>query len=266
VLLFFIPYLVIGIYTVGIKKLAVFTLIGYITALICEAISIRYSFPFGLYHYSPEVIQKELSIFGVPIWDSVSFVFLCFFPYQIAILLSSPVVRVSKFDFQAADTYKIRHSLKVILCATALMVSIDMITDPITLQGKKWFLGELYYYPNGGSHFGVPVSNYFGWAFTGFVTLGIYVLLDRYYLKNLKSFNKKLPYIISKPLLSLFVYFGIVAFKAGLYELGVSGAITFFLPVFLIFTFLFSKKNLSLKKCIKLHLKDFPKSRLKKLI
>jgi putative membrane protein len=269
---FFIFYVSIGIVTIGWRKLLVHCVIGYTVAMICEAVSIRYGFPFGLYHYVPQVIKKELSIFGVPVWDSLSFVFLTFFPYQMAILLYSPIYKRKPYDILVADTWKIRHSFKVIFTATALMVLIDIIVDPLTLQGKKWFLGHLYVYPGGGSHFGVPVSNYLGWAFTGFVILSLYVLTDKYFLKNKSKFTGKTLYLPSKQLYSLIMYIGIILFNititfaTGLYEIGISSVLTVFFPLLIFFSIFFKKNNFANNNELAEHVNDFPYSSLKKEI
>lgn len=43
---------------------------------------------------------------------------------------------------------------------------MDTVTDPVTLFGAHWFLGDLYHYESIGFHLGVPLSNYLGWFFT----------------------------------------------------------------------------------------------------
>ena len=56
---------------------------------------------------------------------------------------------------------------------------IDMVIDPVALRGDRWFLGKIYYYPDPGVHFGVPIANYVGWAIVGLISLSIYFPLDR---------------------------------------------------------------------------------------
>lgn len=270
VVVFLIFYILIGLSTFGWRRLLVYTGLGYVIALICEAVSIRWGFPFGLYHYSQSVINAELSLFGVPVWDSLSFVFLTFFPYQLSLLIFSPIVKNKKLDFQTADTWKIRHSVKTVITAVFLMMMIDTVVDPITLQGKKWFLGYLYYYPNGGSHFGVPISNYLGWGFTGFCIISVFVIIDSKILKKIKSFNMPKPSLYAKALYGLIMYYGIfffnitITFAVGMYELGVSSVITYTLPTVLIISMFFKKSNYAGKEDIENHLKDFPESKILK--
>jgi putative membrane protein len=56
---------------------------------------------------------------------------------------------------------------------------IDMVIDPVALRGDRWFLGRIYYYPDPGIHFGVPLANYLGWAVVGSLSLAVYVPLER---------------------------------------------------------------------------------------
>ncbi len=264
VLVFLFFYILIGLVTIGGKKLLIHCLIGYFVAFLCEAISIRYAFPFGLYKYVPDVIQKELSLFGVPVWDSLSFVFLTFFPYQVSILLYSPLIKEKRLNIKTAHTKKIIHSLPVIITAVFLMVMLDVIIDPLTLQGKKWFLGHLYFYPGGGSHFGVPISNYLGWGFTGLVILFFYTRIDKYFLQKIKLTKTQklnLPY---KSLYGLVMYYGIIGFNVvitfymGLYEIGMSGLIVIAFPSVLISVFFLKKNNYATHEEIQAHKRDFP--------
>ncbi len=268
VVVFFLFYLLVGIYTFGLRRLLVFTFIGYFIALACEASSIRNGFPFGLYHYAPDMIQKELSFFGVPVWDSLSFVFLTFFPYQFALLLFSPLVKVKWYDLQMADTWKIRHRPAVLITAVFLMTMIDTVVDPLTLQGKKWFLGYVYYYPNGGSHFGVPISNYLGLVFTGFCILGTFILVDKYLLIKKKTFNKMPAYLPSKALYGMIMYYGIILFNIvityiiGMNELGISSVLIYVLPTVLVIGMFFKKSSYARQEDLLNHFKDFPESKL----
>jgi putative membrane protein len=51
------------------------------------------------------------------------------------------------------------------------MMLLDVVIDPVTLLGDRWFLGRIYYYPDGGAYFGVTLSNFAGWFFVGAVTV-----------------------------------------------------------------------------------------------
>ena len=47
------------------------------------------------------------------------------------------------------------------------MMLLDVVIDPVTLQGEKWFLGRIYEYPERGFYFGVTAANFAGWFVVG---------------------------------------------------------------------------------------------------
>jgi putative membrane protein len=49
------------------------------------------------------------------------------------------------------------------------------VIDPVALRGDRWFLGQIFHYPNGGVYFGVPLSNFAGWLVVGIVGVGGYI-------------------------------------------------------------------------------------------
>ena len=40
------------------------------------------------------------------------------------------------------------------------MVMVDMVVDPLSVRGDRWFLGKIFWYDPPGPHFGEPISNY----------------------------------------------------------------------------------------------------------
>ena len=57
----------------------------------------------------------------------------------------------------------------------ALMTLLDVVIDPLAVRGGRWFLGHIFFYPEGGIYFGVPLSNFAGWLPVGWATVGGYV-------------------------------------------------------------------------------------------
>jgi putative membrane protein len=45
------------------------------------------------------------------------------------------------------------------------------------VRGDRWFLGRIFYYPDGGVYFGVPLSNFAGWALVGASGVGLYLAI-----------------------------------------------------------------------------------------
>jgi putative membrane protein len=43
----------------------------------------------------------------------------------------------------------------------------------VALRGYRWFLGQIYGYPEGGVYFGVPLSNFAGWFLVALVLIRV---------------------------------------------------------------------------------------------
>jgi putative membrane protein len=178
VFVFLLAYLFAAVSRMGWARTATFTAIAWAVAYAAEFSSTRNGFPFGLYHYIDVTRDRELWISNVPFFDSLSFTFLCYLGHAVAVLLWAPLV-VRPNDFQVADTRAIRTSTRVLLTGAFLTMLLDVVIDPVTLQGDRWFLGRIYYYPNGGVHFGVPLSNYVGWFLVALASIGIFRVFER---------------------------------------------------------------------------------------
>ncbi|MBX7148213.1 carotenoid biosynthesis protein [bacterium] len=152
VFLFLLTYLFLSIKREGLRNSLVFLFVGYLIAWISEASSIRTGFPYGWYFYKYQNMPGELFNFGVPVWDSVSYVFLTY-----------AGLRVAEFSFpqQLAP-------FKKAWLAAFFTTLLDVIVDPLAHMGGRWFLGDIYYYPNPGFYFNVPLSNFAGWLLVSF--------------------------------------------------------------------------------------------------
>jgi uncharacterized membrane protein len=42
-----------------------------------------------------------------------------------------------------------------------------VVIDPLAVRGDRWFLGRIFYYPEPGWYFGVPIANFVGWFVVG---------------------------------------------------------------------------------------------------
>ncbi|MBI2455588.1 MAG: carotenoid biosynthesis protein [candidate division NC10 bacterium] len=51
--------------------------------------------------------------------------------------------------------------------------------DPVALRGDRWFLGQLYGYPEPGIYFGVPLANFLGWGVVGGTATALYHAWER---------------------------------------------------------------------------------------
>ena len=152
VFIFLASFLFISIANFGLRTTILFTLITYIVALACEWSSVHNGFPFGLYHYIEATRGREIWIFGVPFMDSLSFTFLSFASYTLALLVSSPLYRRG-IDLRLLDTRELRRAPRVWLMAALFMVMIDLVVDPLSVLGDRWFLGQDFLVRPAGSAF-----------------------------------------------------------------------------------------------------------------
>ena len=87
VFLFLAAYLVLSISSWGWRRSFAFLLFGYLIAWASEAASIRTGFPYGWYFYRYENLEGEWLNAGVPVWDSLSYVFLCYAGLELAAVI-----------------------------------------------------------------------------------------------------------------------------------------------------------------------------------
>ncbi len=187
---FLIAFLIIGYLNRGVLRTFLFLALGTSIAYLSEYASIRVGFPYGMYHYIPEAMKGEWIVGGVPVWDSLSYSFLAYAAYETASY------------FLPADAQSSWH---LPLLSSLLMVMIDIVVDPLAVRGDRWFLGEIFYYPNGGSYFGVPLTNFAGWLL---VALAIFF---SYHVTERKLFSSPPPR--RRPDLGVQFYWGILIFN-----------------------------------------------------
>ena len=234
VFVFLAVYLVAAVSRMGWAKTAAFSAVAWAIAYVAEFSSTRNGFPFGMYVYVDATRDRELWLSNVPFFDSLSFTFLCYLGYTLAIFLYAPLV-MGRGDFQVADTRAIRTSGRVLVTGAFFTMLLDLVIDPLTVRGERWFLGRIYYYPEGGIHFGVPLSNYGGWFLVACATIAAFQVLER------RSWSTAgVRHLRHGGLLEPLIYLGIVVFNLGITfwigesHLGVVGCLLF-LPVVVLF-------------------------------
>jgi len=159
---FLAVFLVGGTADLGWRRVLGFAGCVWPVAWLAEFSSTRIGIPFGLYHYTQLTRGRELFLADVPVMDSLSFTFLAYASFCLARVAlagrtpSRPVTAVA---------------------AGALMMALDIVIDPLAVRGDRWFLGNLFYYPEPGVYFGVPLSNFAGWVIVGTVGVGLYLVL-----------------------------------------------------------------------------------------
>jgi len=179
VFLFLAIALATSIRLLGKRRTAIFFLLTWAIAFVGEFSSTRTGVPFGWYFYNGSTVGRELYISNVPFMDSLSFSFLLFASYCLALLVLSRA-QGRGLSMVVQHDRATRTSFPVLGLTAMLFVFLDVVIDPVALRGDRWFLGKIYYYPNPGWHFGVPIANYVGWAVVGLAAFGLYQLIDRH--------------------------------------------------------------------------------------
>ncbi len=267
VFLFLVIYMLGCSLHLGVKRALLFALSGYLITWLSEYSSIHIGFPYGTYYYIESTRGRELWLLGVPFMDSLSYVFLAYASYSIALLTVSPL-RLSRGMIYLLETKAIRHSFWTLVLGTIFFVYLDIIIDPVALKGSKWFLGQIYGYPEEGAYFGVPISNFIGWLIVGFVLIFILQRID-YYLGRSRIRDHACYSCPWRCLVGPALYLGIllfnlsVTFYIGEYNLGWAGVFIVLLPMFLIYTILKMKlSQINQQKEIEEHLMDFPEAEM----
>ena len=161
----------------GWKRTGALFAVTWLTAFVCEFSSTRTGFPFGDYYYTASTVGDELYLANVPFMDSLSFTFLLYASYCLALWFVLPV------SSSASGRRLLAHeslSWPVIGLTCLFFMFIDIVIDPVALRGDRWFLGKIYGYPDPGVYFGVPLANFVGWFVVGLISMGGYWLVDRW--------------------------------------------------------------------------------------
>ncbi len=208
---FLAVYLVAGWSHLGWKKTLVHIPVGYALAWFSEYASIHWGFPYGDYFYIHKTVGKELWVLGVPFMDSLSYVFLSYCSYSLAVFLMSPVA-VKSANLVCVETSQTRRSKSTLVLGAFLFVLLDVVIDPVALQGHKWFLGLIYGYRKRGFYFGIPMSNFAGWLLVGLVLTAALQILDRIGAKEAEDHLPENPSSWLR-LLGPVLYFSVLAFN-----------------------------------------------------
>jgi len=234
VFIFVAAFLFASIQLLGWPRTWRFWLISWTTAFVCEFSSTRTGIPFGWYQYTGSTVGQELYISNIPYMVSISFSFLLYSAYCVALCLvlpikpspasTHPMLKPLHLDVDA------RTSWPVFLLTAFLFAFIDMVIDPVALRGDRWFLGKIYDYLDPGIHFGVPLTNYLGWFVVGVISLAIYFPIDRRLPALLPHVNGSTTHRL---LLGVGLYYAVLAFSIsvtfliGEWHLGISGLLMY---------------------------------------
>jgi len=257
---FFGAFLLVCVPHIGWRRTATFTLSGYLIAFGSEWLSINTGFPYGWYYYIDTTSCRELWIAGVPFFDSLSYVFLSYCSYATALFILSPL-KSWRWNLATLETRAIRRSFSALLLGSFLQTFLDIVIDPVALQGRRWFLGQIYGYREAGLHFGVPLSNYAGWLLTSFCLIAALQLIDARRLDDAPRGLMDLPFrSLLGPLLYLAVLLFNIAMMLVIGErfMALCAALMFTLPILLVLVLALRRTNRYSKDELGEHLRDYP--------
>ncbi len=260
---FLVVYLVAAVTHLGWRATIWFTVVAYLISFVSEYVSINYGFPYGWYYYIDTTSSRELWVAGVPFFDSLSYVFLAYCSYATALFVVSPL-KGWRWNLATLETRKIRRSLSVLLLGALFQMFLDIIVDPVALQGRRWFLGQIYGYREVGVHFGVPLSNYLGWLL---VSLFLVLALQRIDAGTTRKRTEPPAGVANLPFRSLLgpvLYLSVIVFnlavtlQIGEKLMAETGIFIFTLPIVMTVILAVRRTNRYGKEELADHLTDFP--------
>jgi len=257
---FFAAFLLACVPHVGWRRTMTFTVVGYLIAFASEWLSINTGFPYGWYHYIDTTSSRELWVAGVPFFDSLSYVFLAYCSYTAALFILSPL-RAWRWNVATLETRRIRRSISALILGAFLQTFLDIVIDPVALQGRRWFLGQIYGYREPGIHFGVPLSNYWGWLLTSLFLVGAFQLIDARRLQDTPCGVCSLPF---RSLLGPVLYLSVLLFNWGVtlwigeYFMALTGILIYTLPILMTVMLALRRVNCYSKDELGEHLRDYP--------
>jgi len=130
------------------------------------------------------------------------------------------------------------------------MMLLDVVIDPVSFLGDRWFLGQIYAYKEQGEYFNIPLTNFAGWFIVGFTILLCFTRMDAW-LTRQRFWDIQTPQIPGQALLGPAVYFGVlvfsleVTFYIGEFSMGFCGLILALLLLSLPLIKIFQKEKIS---------------------
>jgi uncharacterized membrane protein len=264
VFVFFLIYFLGCSLHLGIKRASFFCIVGYLISWLSEYSSIHNGIPYGNYYYIEQTIGEEIWVFGVPLMDSLSYVFLAYASYSMALLVISPVW-YSGHTMYILETRRIRESFFARVLSSFFFVYLDIIIDPVALRGDRWFLGRIYGYPDNGVYFGIPISNFVGWFAVGMLLVYALQKTDKYLaaktVTDYHGYRYPWRYLIGPALYCGVLIFNLaITFSIREYNLGWVGIFIVLLSSVLVYVIIklkLSHGNFD-RDALDAHLRDFP--------
>ncbi len=151
-----------GTYLFGIQIIALL-LITFAVSTVAELMSLKT--PLGIfgsryrYHINHKFFSSRIRFLGVyPLEISLAWVILNYLSYSLAMLIG----QAFGLPYPA-----------VIIVTPLILMSLDLILDPVAVNMKKYWTWE-----KGSAYFGIPIRNFLGWYVVGLVGMLLFSLFD----------------------------------------------------------------------------------------
>jgi uncharacterized membrane protein len=197
----------------------------------------------------------------------LSYTFMAYTAYSMALLAYTPILRRGA-DIQLVESHRLRQSLPVALLTITFFVLLDIVVDPLALRGSRWFLGQIFWYPQGGMYFGVPLSNFGGWAIVGAAIVLLFQRIDRLLVRRGWGSNAGVRYVPAKAIWGPALYYLVLLFNLTVTFLidepflGLVGLLIFTPITVMVMMLLIKPANQATTEELVAHLQDFPGSSL----
>jgi putative membrane protein len=145
--------LIHGARTYGWRGILTFTALAIVIGNVLENVGVLTGFPYGRYYFTGVMGPK---IFVVPIFLGLAYIGMAYLSWTVARIILGRVTPALPF------------------LAAAIMVAWDLCQDPVWST-----ILHAWIFPQGGSYFGVPLSNFFGWYLTVFLIYQSFALYLR---------------------------------------------------------------------------------------
>ncbi|QPJ65027.1 MAG: carotenoid biosynthesis protein [Candidatus Nitrohelix vancouverensis] len=190
---FLATYLIIAVCHMGWRRSLLFTVMAYCIAFLSEYSSTRNGFPYGFYSYIDTTRDQELWISNVPFMDSLSYSFLAFIGYSMALFMRSQL-KGEGWDLRIKRDPVIENSLPTVFLGALFFMLMDVVIDPVAFQGDRWFLGKIYTYQEEGEYFNIPLTNFAGWFIVGSAILFCFTRVNRRLSERWPLPDKEYPF------------------------------------------------------------------------
>jgi uncharacterized membrane protein len=150
--------LVHGSILYGVRGMSVFVVSCLGVGSACESLSLRTGFPFGHYYFTGLMGPK---LFQVPILLILAYLGIGYCSWVLALL----ILGYSNRPFAGSGV------ISVPLLAGVIMLAWDFSMEAIwSTIDRAWI------WRDGGSFYGVPISNFLGWYFTAFLFYQVFAI------------------------------------------------------------------------------------------